>query len=174
VNGRRPASPAWQRWGFSIAGRGALMAFGWWALTGGDLRYWLLALGIIGSATAASLIVTPPGHRRWHPVAILRFAWFFGVQSVIGGIDVARRAFDPRMPIAPGIRWYRLHTPSEASQVLIADTVSLLPGSVGVELEDGGLTVHVLDTAMPVEKTLLRLEERVADLLGEPWEEEPA
>jgi multicomponent Na+:H+ antiporter subunit E len=168
VTKKEPAVPAWERWALSVLSRGLLMVLGWWALSGGDLKSWWLSVLLIAAAIASSYVVVGPGYRRWHPLAMARFGGFFAVQSLLGGVDVARRAFDPRMPIKPGFVHHELHVPSELSEVLIADTASLLPGTVGVELEDGGLTLHVLDTDLPVHRTIDRLERRITDLLGEP------
>jgi multisubunit Na+/H+ antiporter MnhE subunit len=44
--------------------------------------------------------------------------------------------------------------------------VSLLPGTVSVELGDDELELHVLDTHMPTERVLAALEERIGALFA--------
>jgi Na+/H+ ion antiporter subunit len=55
----------------------------------GDLRAGIVA---IGAATVTSLRLLPPGN------LVLR-VW----QSLVAGIDVARRALDPQLPLRPGV-----------------------------------------------------------------------
>lgn len=138
----------------------------WLALTGADPSGWPLAVAVVGAATAASLAAAPPRavHVRW--LAVPRFLGFFLAQALMGGIDVARRALDPRMPIEPGF----LHQPTQLApgvpRLLLAWTVSLLPGTVSAELTDDGLHVHALDVGADVGDRLAQLEERIASLFS--------
>ncbi len=144
------------------------MVAAWWVLTGGDLKSWWLAALLIGGATASSYTVTGPSPRRWHPGGLARFAWFFAYQSLVGGVDVARRAFSPSMPIKPGYLRMRLRADGEAARVMIADTASLLPGTVVVMLDEHELLVHALDTDLPIRETLADLDGQIRQVVGEP------
>jgi multicomponent Na+:H+ antiporter subunit E len=53
----------------------------------------------------------------------------------------------------------------------MADIVSLLPGTLSVELTADSLTLHVLDVRRPPDAELDRLEARVAELFGLELEE---
>lgn len=61
-------------------------------------------------------------------------------------MDVAWRAFHPRMPIAPDLIEYPLRLPPGLPQVFMANTISLLPGTLSAELDQGILQIHVLDS----------------------------
>ncbi|MES9944702.1 MAG: Na+/H+ antiporter subunit E [Candidatus Thiodiazotropha sp.] len=50
------------------------------------------------------------------------------------GLDVAWRAFHPRMPITPELIVYPLRLPPGLPRVILVNTVSLLPGTLGTEL----------------------------------------
>jgi multicomponent Na+:H+ antiporter subunit E len=150
----------------SVFVRGSLLALLWLGLTGGDLRYPLLAIVVIAGATAASVALVPRGSHGWRLIGAVRFVPLFVRQSVLGGIDVARRALAPARPIAPDFVEYRLRLPAGAPQTLFTAVVSLLPGTLSTELGDGMLIVHVLDRRMDTQRTLGDLERRVADLYG--------
>lgn len=94
------------------------------------------------------------------------FAPFFLVQSLRGGVDVARRALHPRLPLNPCLVRYPLCLEEVPAQVFMANVVSLLPGTLSADLEDSVLTVHALDCALPVTEQLQALESRVARLFG--------
>jgi multicomponent Na+:H+ antiporter subunit E len=74
------------------------------------------------------------------------------------------RAFNPRMPLQPGIVTYRLRLPDGPGRVFFANSVSLQPGSFVAGIEGDVLKVHALDTAMPIAENLRELEDRVAAL----------
>jgi multicomponent Na+:H+ antiporter subunit E len=143
-----------------------LVLFGglWWALTEGDRYNWWFGLVMVVLATMASTAMQPPG--RWRPLALLRFVPFFLRQSVLGGVDVARRAFSREMPHDPGFVEFPIRLPDGPARVLLANTMSLLPGTVSVELRDGSLRLHALDRSMPIERTLRTGEEHIAAVFG--------
>jgi len=73
-----------------------------------------LVIGVVTAAlaTAASLRLLPPGPRRLRLGGLPSFALRFARQSVVAGWDVARRAFDPRVPVRPGFVTYRVGFPA--------------------------------------------------------------
>jgi multicomponent Na+:H+ antiporter subunit E len=136
----------------------------WIVLTGGVTDNWGFALLVVAAAVATSLYLMPVGCWRWNLSGLLRFLPYFIVKSVLGGIDVSLRAFNPRMPLQPGIVTYRLRLPEGPGRVFFANSVSLQPGSFVAGIEGDVLKVHALDTAMPIAENLRELEDRVAAL----------
>lgn len=143
---------------------GALV--GWWALTGGSVSAPVLTAAIIVSSVGLSLAVVPPG-RAPRPIGTARLLGFFVGASLRGGVDVARRALAPGpVPISPGFVERELRLPPGAPRLLCAGCLSLLPGSASVELAGERLTVHLLDTGMPIDGMLDALERHIADAFG--------
>lgn len=136
----------------------------WWALAEGDLYNWWFGVIMVAVATVASLVMQPVTQVRI--LGILRFVPFFVRQSVMGGIDVAMRAFSPKMPLNPGFVEVRLRLPNGPARVFLANTMSLLPGTVCAELMESSIRLHVLDLSMPIEETARAGEKRVADMFG--------
>ena len=60
----------------------------------------------------------------------------------------------------------RLADPS--ARVLLADALSLVPGTLSVELREDELELHVLDLAAPTEREVRELEAHIAAALGLP------
>jgi multicomponent Na+:H+ antiporter subunit E len=151
----------------AAARRGLLLGVLWWALTGGDFRGWYLAFLFIAGGTALSMALAPPQGPGLRLLGMARFAVFFGKLSLLGGIDVSRRALSPAMPIAPGFIDYPLRLPPDSlAAVLMVNAASLLPGTVGARLEGNAFTLHALDVGLPVMENLRELEERVAGVFG--------
>jgi multicomponent Na+:H+ antiporter subunit E len=138
----------------------------WWVLTEGFPGAWWFGSLVVIPVALATWRLRNPFPWRWRPWGLVRFFPFFVRQSLIGGIDVARRAMDPRLPLDPMMLDYPLRLPEGPAQVFLAGTVSLLPGTCSVALEKSSLRIHVLDGSLPVRQVLDRVEERVARLFG--------
>ena len=144
--------------------RAVLFALIWWVLTDGVMDSWLVGTPVILFATTVSLLLLPPF--LWSLTGTLRFVPFFLWRSLSGGVDVARRALHPRLPISPGLFDHRWRLPPGLPRVFMANTVSLLPGTLSAELDEEYLHVHVLDETSPFAEELRVLEKQVAGVFG--------
>ncbi|TVR55295.1 MAG: cation transporter [Puniceicoccaceae bacterium] len=132
----------------------------WWVLAEGRLHDpWLAATGVTVAA-AAAMVVRPLEGCTVHLAGAAAFVPFFLDRALRGGIDVAYRALHPRMPLDPGFIEHPLRH-SRARTLLLAWTVSLLPGTAAVRIEGDVLQVHVLDRRQPVRRSLEELEKRL-------------
>ena len=139
----------------------------WMVVAGGDLAD--LAVGAVAAlaATWASLRLLPPGGSRVRPAALARLALGFLRQSVVAGVDVARRALDPRLPLHPGFVVYPVGLPPGPARNMFTALMSLLPGSVPTgSVENGGLLIHCLDVEQPVARQLAAEEALFARVIG--------
>jgi multicomponent Na+:H+ antiporter subunit E len=118
---------------------------------------------MVGLATYVSLALLPPPRWRFRWQALPSFALFFFHQALLGGIDVAWRALHPQLPIKPGFLRHPLHLEPLAARLLMAWTVSLLPGTLSVELETDCLEIHSLNTDLP-DQALAALEAKIGAL----------
>lgn len=139
-----------------------LAAVLWWVLAEGQgLASPLAWLGVLGAACST---LTLPLSRpfRLSLSALPGFAAYFLRASVMGGVDVARRALSPSMSLDSGFVRYSTSLPHGAALTFFMAVISLLPGTLSVRLQGRLLTVHVLDTRLPVRESLESLEARVA------------
>jgi multicomponent Na+:H+ antiporter subunit E len=117
----------------------------------GDL---VIGLCTTVAATLVSIRHFAPttGHLHFGQLLLLlpHFVW----QSVLAGIDVARRAFDPRLPLQPGFVACPLGFPEGMARNVFATIVSLMPGTVPCDEVYGTLIFHCLDTSQPVVESL--------------------
>jgi len=146
--------------------RALLLAPAWWALTEGDASSWLFGIPVLVSAALASTALAPAQRVRWRFKGFVAFAGFFLLASLRSGIDVARRALHPRLPIDPAFVRFEFRLPKGPAQVFLVNTISLLPGTLSVELQETSALIHVLDERLPFARTLRNLEGRVAELFG--------
>ena len=148
----------------TVASRCLLFLLLWWMLTDGNVQSWWLGFPAVTLAVIASVALLPPVPMVWGE--LLRFTPVFLRRSLRGGADVAWLAFHPRMPIAPELVDYPLRLPPGLPRVFMANTVSLLPGTLSAALDLSVLKVHVLDRRKDVLSELEALEQRVARMFG--------
>lgn len=152
-----------KRWS-TIISRGVLLIIIWFILTDGDSLSWWIGLPVVLLALSASLALLPPQPFIW--LGFLSFVPFFLYRSLLGGVDVAWRAFHPSMPIFPDLIRYSTRLPYGLPQVFMANTISLLPGTLSAVLERGVIEVHVLDRRNDYLAEVRMVECRVAKIFG--------
>jgi len=135
----------------------------WWVITEGRIREPFISLSCVALAAGISLWLWPPLSCRWNLLQILRFLPWFLWNSILGGVDVARRAFQNQMDLKPGIIPIKL-TLTEKPRLLFAWTVSLLPGTACITMNGDTLYIHALDVRTSTEGKLRELELRLGKL----------
>lgn len=156
-----------------MAVRVLLFASLWWLLTGGAPAAWWIGTPVVLAAAWTSRALwwndTPSAR------ALLAFLPWFALRSLAAALDVAQRALDPAMPLDPDLVRHRLSVPAGAPRMVVANIVSLLPGTLSAVLDDDVLVVHALDAGPRIEAALREIEWRVARIfrVGVPVGQRP-
>ncbi|VFM94854.1 MAG: multicomponent Na+:H+ antiporter subunit E [Candidatus Kentron sp. G] len=128
------------------------LLFFFWVLLNGTLAADVLAVGVL-VAIAISLLfrdnvtlfsefhVTP---RAFGAMAI--YLLYFFRELVISNIKIAGIVISPSMPIKPAIVKVRTHLKSRMGRLLLANSITLTPGTLSLELKDEWLYVHWVAT----------------------------
>ncbi|MCH8540029.1 MAG: Na+/H+ antiporter subunit E [Opitutales bacterium] len=133
----------------------------WWVLSGGVWREPGVILGASFAGAAFSVWLCPPGAWRFQFRKVPGFVlWFLGA-SFLGGLDVARRAFSPSLPLESVIQEFS-HSMTEKESYFFAWVVSLLPGTVCLEMKKDFMRIHSLDTE--ISDRMQALEARIKKL----------
>jgi multicomponent Na+:H+ antiporter subunit E len=141
----------------------------WMVIAGADAEDVLPGLGAASLAAWASLRLLPPdpigGQVRWWKA--LGLLAHFARVSVLAGLDVARRAFAPRMRLAPGYVHFQPSLPPSDARSLFLAMTSQMPGTVPSGTESSGaVAYHCLDASQPVAEQLAQEEARLLEALG--------
>jgi multicomponent Na+:H+ antiporter subunit E len=145
----------------------AVLLFGIWIVVDQSAKPGNLFVGALATiaATWLSLRLLPPagGHVRIGALVALlpRFLW----QSLVAGIDVARRAFSPGLPLDPGFVEYPVGLPRGSARNAFELISSLLPGSVATDEDERTIEYHCLDLGQPVVEQLKAEEQAYARAL---------
>lgn len=150
----------------AILQRGLLFALLWWIAAEGRQDAWGAGLAAVAAATAASIVLLPPGRIRISTRSLFGFLGFFVLQSAKGGTQVALMALRPRLDLRPAVIELSLSLPPGLPRVLMAGVLGLMPGTVGVRLTGDRLRVHVLDERLPVAAEAAALEAHIARMFG--------
>jgi multicomponent Na+:H+ antiporter subunit E len=123
----------------------------WLAIAGADTSDLLVGIATAVAATWASLRLLPPGASRIRPIAMIRLVSNFLWQSVRAGLDVARRALDPRLPVRPGFLLFPSRLAPGPARSMFCVMESLLPGTLPAGSDESdALVLHCLDIDQPV------------------------
>jgi multicomponent Na+:H+ antiporter subunit E len=109
-----------------------------WVLLWGELTLSNVAAGVM-VALLVVVFAWPTGTRftastSFHPLAALRFLAYFAGQLVISNLVVAREIVTPGSSLNRAIVAVPMHTSSAAINTLVANCVTLTPGTLTVDV----------------------------------------
>lgn len=143
-----------------------LLAVVWLVLTDGDPSGWLFGAVLVPLVAWVWYRVFPVSVHRVRLTRVPGFLGWFCWQSLIAGLDVARRLLSPALPVQPGFRCFRLSFAEGGPRWLLANCLSLLPGTLSVTLEGDLLELHCLDVGTDLQRDVQAAANRVAGLFG--------
>ncbi len=166
--------------------QGLLLMVLWLALSG---LYDVFHLGL-GAVSVGCVLWLSSRLKRARPAArvrtevhVLRFAaycgWLLG-QILVSALHVAAVVLHPRMPVSPRVVRFRSDQPNDVARMLLANSITLTPGTLTVEVEGDEFTVHaltgatargLLDGTMPAKVARLFSDEPRRAVYDVRWEE---
>lgn len=127
-----------------------------------------LLVGLVASAAGvwASTVLWPAGGKL-SLVGLIGFLLRFLPQSIVAGLDVARRAFAREPDLRPGFVTCRSRVPSGLARDSACAVMSLQPGKLPVfAAADGTLLIHCLDLREAVAEQVAADEMAFCRILG--------
>ncbi len=101
------------------------------------------AVGIVALSTRMAVI-----DHEGHPVTLLgRAMWYWPWliwQIVLSGISVSRIILSPSLPISPALIRVKASQKSAVGLVTYANSITLTPGTVSVDIEGDTILVHAI------------------------------
>lgn len=119
-----------------------------WALLSASLAPDEIAVGVV-VALIVSLLSAPYisifEGLRYQPLALLSvvsYLGYFFYALIIANFDMARRVLSPSLPISPELVEIETRLHSRLGQMLLANSITLTPGTLSVELRHNKILVH--------------------------------
>ena len=141
----------------SPGGRFARFFFTWFLL----FIVWLmftstLALQEVFVGAGVSFLIALPTSRFFtevHPASfnplnliyIFEYLFIFLWALIVANLDVARRVISPKLPINPGIVSFKTDLKSDFAKMILANSITLTPGTLSVDIIDDTFYIHWID-----------------------------
>jgi len=69
------------------------------------------------------------------------FIW----KLIIANLDVAKRVLSPKIPLNPGIVKIHTHLKGDFGKLVLANSITLTPGTLSIDIVDNYIYVHTVD-----------------------------
>jgi multicomponent Na+:H+ antiporter subunit E len=150
----------------------ALMLMGVWLLLSGHYDAFHISLGVFSVGLVMVLnrglyrVRLYPGdvHRDLQFGRLFIYVFWLAKEIVVAALQVARYVLDPRMPIDPSFLEFHAELPNASSQVVLANSITLTPGTLTVDITEGVFLVHSLSDASSASLVEGTMPRRVAEL----------
>ena len=132
---------------------------GVWLMLNNSLATEVIVSGLVISGLLPFLFCGKCGvftYLNLNPKAILYsflFLFTFIGELIKSNLDVARRVVSPKLPINPGVVEVKTKLKSKIARVVLANSITLTPGTFTLEIKDDSLFIHWIDVqSMDIEK----------------------
>ena len=118
----------------------------WQVILAGVVISWLLVFFYAGSQYAGL------GNLRVNRVTIKAFFGYIPLflrELIKSNLDVAFRVINPSLPINPGIVEVKTRLKSPLGRLVLANSITLTPGTLTVETQGDSLFIHWIDVSSP-------------------------
>jgi multicomponent Na+:H+ antiporter subunit E len=121
-----------------------------WLLLSGYFQVLLICFGILSCALVAWLgarMDRTDGEHHFglvRPLATIRYFGWLTLEVIKSNLDVSRRILSPRLPISPTVIRVPASQRTEIGRVMFANSITLTPGTVSIDVQAGEIEVHAL------------------------------
>jgi len=144
--------------------RNSLLLFLLWFLLSGRMDPWFLGLGAFTSIAISWFHSRQPGPPN-PAIPFFRFMfyipWLF-YRIFLSNFHMMYLILHPKLPIHPKLISYHTHLRNPAAVTLLANSVTLTPGTITAEVNTPDLLVHALDENSAKDLVSKRLEEKIS------------
>ncbi|MBW2107286.1 MAG: Na+/H+ antiporter subunit E [Deltaproteobacteria bacterium] len=150
-----------------------VIMFGFWLLLSGIFDAFHLTLGFLCSALVGVLFHdllfsnVRVGDMRVVAGRFIAYIPWLIEQIVLANIHVASLVIRPRMPIDPKVITFKSKLETDVSFVTLANSITLTPGTITMDIKDGVYYVHALSKKVADDLNTGEMEDRVAHIFME-------
>lgn len=122
-----------------------------WILLNNQFQIEVMIIGVILSFVISIIMgsrITVFNELKFSLGSVLYTIWYlfvFLAELVKSNLDVARRVLTPSLPINPGIIKTKTVLKSKMGRMILANSITLTPGTLTVDIEDDILYIHCID-----------------------------
>ncbi len=157
----------------------SLLAF--WQALSARVDPLFIGIGVVAAVTVTAFslrlleaVVGPPGTRPpmrlWH---LVRFHVWLLLRIPPAGIAVAWVVLNPRRPPRPGVVHFRTGLDSPAARTMLANAITLVPGTMTLNVADDEFIVHAFTPESVADLASARTQALIAKGFGVPPDDPP-
>ncbi len=148
-----------------------LVLYATWLLLSGHYELLILALGLLSCIGVVAIALRMdvvdheghPIHLTWR--LLLYWPWLL-VEIIKSNVDVARVIIDPKLRISPCMIRVPTSQKTDVGRVIYANSITLTPGTVSVDVSDGTILVHAITEELAAGVESGEMDRRVAAVEG--------
>jgi multicomponent Na+:H+ antiporter subunit E len=125
-----------------------IILLGFWLLFTFNLETQNLIVGAVAALLTVLVFAKHFVKPVWKMLQPQRYFWFvlymivFIWECIKANFDVAYRVLHPAMPIKPGIVKVKLSLKTNIARTILANSITMTPGTISVDLIDDTLYIH--------------------------------
>ena len=149
------------------------LLFGFWVLLNGK---WTAEIAIVGVIVCAALYAFMVAFMDYSPKKEWQLAkrlprivgyFFYLVKEIFASAYATMKLiWSPREEIAPRVTSFHTRVRTDAGKVVLANSITMTPGTITVDVQDDLFLIHCLDDSFDVGQEGFEMEERVMRLEG--------
>ncbi len=148
-----------------------LVLFALWLLLSGHFVPLLLTLGVLSCALVVWIaarmdVIDHEAIPLQLGLSFLGYLCWLGKEITKANIDVARIILNPTLPISPIMLRVPASQRSDVGKVIFANSITLTPGTVSVEVMDDEILVHAITKDAAEELARGEMDRRVSAVEG--------
>ena len=151
-----------------------LLLLGVWLLFSGHYDVFHIVAGVLSVAFVLTINrslfkVRLYSGDVYRPIRLLALAGYLPwllKEVVIAALQVARIVLNPRMPVDPSLVEFHAELPNAAAQTVLANSITLTPGTVTIDITHGVFLVHAITDSSSVSLVEGVMPQRVVGLFA--------
>ena len=161
--------------------------FTFWLILSGKFELKYLSFGVASAALVTFItqdLLEPEARQRKKKASstasLLKPGWrlfsyfVWLVYSIVeANLQVAYLVLHPKLPIEPGLLRFRTRLRSKVGHILLANSITLTPGTITVDLTEGTYWVHALVPQAAGSLLEAKMQTKLEAIFGEPEEPQP-
>lgn len=158
-----------------------LSLLGFWLALSGKTESLFVSLGVVSAAALTppslhllrAVLGTPEQAPPVRPLALTGYVLWLLTRIPPAGVTVALTVLLPGRAPRPGVVRFRTGLASPAARTLLANSITLVPGTMTINVEDDRFTVHAFDPGAVADLANAATQRRIARIFGFPPDEPP-
>ena len=153
-----------------VVALGVTLYVTWLVLSGVYQTFWFV-LGVISCAVCLGIALRMDVvDRETYPVHLSKFLpryWLWLIKEIVlANLDVTKRILSPRLPVNPQLFRVKASQHNDLGKVIYANSITLTPGTVTVDIDGDEFVVHALSDATKDDLESGEMDRRVSALEG--------